>query len=234
MKKKVFVITFILLALSALLLYIRIERKPQSSQKSTVSSIHASQDTKKTQAQTSSGSNDQKQESKALNTKYLVGKTFFNDADKIEFISAHQYIISVAKSEGDGNLQVAYHYKIDGKKITITNPGGGKETDNFSFSAHKVTIGEATYTDQPNTKYWDKNGKDISKASKKNYNEPDVDDEESDQTESKSSKKATVKKSSDKTKVSSSNTDKKDSSSSSSGKENQKNESKISNEKDNS
>jgi hypothetical protein len=234
MKKKVFVITFILLALSALLLYIRIERKPQSSQKSTVSSIHASQDTKKTAERNSSGGSDQKQKAKTLSTKYLVGKTFFNDADKIEFISAHQYIISEAKSEGNGSMEVAYRYKINGKQITITNPGGEKEQYYFSFSAHKVTIGEATYTDQPNTKYWDKNGKDISKASKKNYNEPDVDDEESDQTESKPSKKTTVKKSSNKTKADSSDTEKKDSSSSSNGKENQKNESKTSNKKDNS
>ena len=223
MKKKIFVITFILLALSALLLYIRIERKPQTNQKSTVSSIHASQSEKSSSSKKDTESSNAAKEKIKPTAKSLVGKTFFNDANKIEFISSSQYIISVARSEGDGDMQVAFKYSIDGNKIEITNPSGQKETDNFSFSEHKVTIGEATYTDQPNSKYWDKNGKDISKAPKKNYNDPNFEDEENSsstqgKTQKKSDKKSTVKS---KKKNESSASDSTDS-----GKEEQKNESK--------
>lgn len=223
MKKKIFVITFILLALSALLLYIRIERKPQTNQKSTVSSIHASQNRKTSGSKkdTESGSATEKKAKPTSDS--LVGKTFFNGANKIEFISSSQYIISVARSEGDGDMQVAFKYSIDGKKIEITNPSGQKETDNFAFSEHKVTVGEATYTDHPDSKYWDKNGKDISKAPKKNYNDPDFEDEEDSsstqgKTQKKSENKSTVK---NKKKTESSASDSTDS-----GKEEQKNESK--------
>lgn len=229
MKKKIFVITFILLALSALLLYIRIERKPQTNQRSTVSSIHASQKgkTSSSKKDTESGSAIEKKAKPTSDS--LVGKTFFNGANKIEFISSSQYIISVARSEGDGDMQVAFKYSIDGNKIEITNPSGQKETDNFAFSDHKVTIGEATYTDHPDTKYWDKNGKDISKAPKKNYNDPDFeDDENSDESQGKSQKKAEKKstvKSKKKTESSTSDSTK-------TGKEEQKNESQSTDSKD--
>lgn len=188
MKRKTIIITILLLALSAALLYIRIERTPQTKARKSISTISASQGnrqsaTSKKKAEAVKKAKEEK--SKPLDETSLIGRTFFSDMHKIEFINSSQYIISVARSEGDGELQVPFRYKIDGDEITITNQSGYEEKDNFSFTRHSVTIGEATYVDSPNTKYWNKDGKDISVAPKKNYNEPDFEDLEQDTEKSK-------------------------------------------------
>ena len=188
MKRKIIITTLILLALSAALLYIRIERKPPSKTPKSVSTISASQEKRSSSAEKKKAMAEKKakeETSKPLYEKSLIGRTFFSDEHKIEFINASQYIISVARSEGDGDLQVPFLYAIDGDEISITNESGYEEKDNFSFTRHSVTIGEATYVDTPNTKYWNKDGKDISVAPKKNYNEPEFDDLDEDTNKSK-------------------------------------------------
>ena len=85
MKRKIIITTLILLALSAALLYIRIERKPPSKTPKSVSTISASQEKRSSSAEKKKAMAEKKakeETSKPLDEKSLIGRTFFSPPPK--------------------------------------------------------------------------------------------------------------------------------------------------------